>query len=325
MALVKKSVKEDQVEDAQVVDTQTEVQTENVVDQANEAMQAAQEEQAEQAVETETVNETVSEPEQVEETEEEQVEEPAEEQVTEAAAEEEKVEEPKAEPAKEVKADEPKSEVAVVEKKVNAPATTAQKAAVPASQVLQSAADDGFEGLELGFGSFPIITLPSEGVFNDSDDNELGKHIRAEIQQSQASYLYKQEGVNDGPVAYSYDRINLTSATEDGDTTVADLKARWVEEGYDMEEKKYLEVIATIAEDHEEVIDGEVPEGLEDLEGEPVMFRIPPASLKAFSGKVATLQMAGKPVKGAVMDFMVGKKRTNGANKYFPWKFRLVK
>lgn len=218
--------------------------------------------------------------------------------------------------------------VAEVETKSTAVAKSESKA-VAANQVISDAADNGFDGLELGFGSFPMIKLENEGQFADSDENELGKHIRAVLQQSTPVYLYKQEGNEDGPIAYSYDRQTLTSYKgNEGDEfkTVEEVRAAWVEEGYDLEEKKYLEVVATIVEDHDDFIEGDVPEGLEDIEGETVMFRLAPASLKAFSGKVATLQMRKQPIQGATMDFLVGKKRKSGNGKtYFPWKFRLVK
>ncbi|CAM0049526.1 hypothetical protein VPHK404_0087 [Vibrio phage K404] len=219
--------------------------------------------------------------------------------------------------------------VAEVEKAESTAVAPKASKAVAANQVISQAADSGFEGLELGFGSFPMIKLENEGQFADSDENELGKHIRAVLQQSTPVYLYKQEGNEDGPIAYSYDRNTLTSYKgSEGDEfkTVAEIKAAWEEEGYELEEKKYLEVVATICEDHEEFIEGDVPEGLEDIEGETVMLRLAPASLKAFSGKVATLQMRNLPIQGATMDFLVGKKRkTNNGKVYFPWKFRLVK
>ncbi|WHM52739.1 hypothetical protein vBVpaS1601_46 [Vibrio phage vB_VpaS_1601] len=299
------------------IETVTET-VEDVVEQANEAIAQAQEEVSE----PEIVEEPATEPEIVEETTEEvseQVEEVSEPEIVEEKKMESK---PKAEEKKEVKS----TEVAVSETKSTAVAKDDNKQ-VAASQVIQQAEDDGFGGLELGFGSFAIIKLDNSGQFMDSDDNELGTLIRASVQQSTASYLYVQEGNDDSPAVYSYDGVNLTAETEDGDKTVEQVKMRWVDEGYDMECRKYLEVVATIAEDHDDIIDGEVPEGLLDYEGETVMLRLPPASIKTFSGKVATLKMQNKPLRGAVMDFKVGKQRktNNGKAKYFPWKISLVK
>ena len=309
-------------------------ETEEVVETKSEPVETKPEPKTEK-VETKVEAEKSPEPEKEVVVKEEQKIEDA--QVTEPEAEVEKVEtKVEAEPEPEVKS-EPEPEVvetkttavAEVEKAESTAVAPKASKAVAANQVISQAADSGFEGLELGFGSFPMIKLENEGQFADSDENELGKHIRAVLQQSTPVYLYKQEGNEDGPIAYSYDRNTLTSYKgSEGDEfkTVAEIKAAWEEEGYELEEKKYLEVVATICEDHEEFIEGDVPEGLEDIEGETVMLRLAPASLKAFSGKVATLQMRNLPIQGATMDFLVGKKRkTNNGKVYFPWKFRLVK
>ena len=309
-------------------------ETEEVVETKSEPVETKPEPKTEK-VETKVEAEKSPEPEKEVVVKEEQKIEDA--QVTEPEAEVEKVEtKVEAEPEPEVKS-EPEPEVvetkttavAEVEKAESTAVAPKASKAVAANQVISQAADSGFEGLELGFGSFPMIKLENEGQFADSDENELGKHIRAVLQQSTPVYLYKQESNEDGPIAYSYDRNTLTSYKgSEGDEfkTVAEIKAAWEEEGYELEEKKYLEVVATICEDHEEFIEGDVPEGLEDIEGETVMLRLAPASLKAFSGKVATLQMRNLPIQGATMDFLVGKKRkTNNGKVYFPWKFRLVK
>ncbi|AHI61234.1 hypothetical protein SHOU24_37 [Vibrio phage SHOU24] len=329
MGLVKSSAPEEMetVETNEVSETET---AEVSAEQVNEVIAQAQEEEVSTETEVATEPETEEPVEEVStEPETETAEEPVQEEVEEVSepeiVEEKKMEskpKPKAEEKKEVKS----TEVAVSETKSTAVAKADNKQ-VAASQVIQQAEDDGFGGLELGFGSFAIIKLDNSGQFMDSDDNELGTLIRASVQQSTASYLYVQEGNDDSPAVYSYDGVNLTAETEDGDKTVEQVKMRWVDEGYDMECRKYLEVVATIAEDHDDIIDGEVPEGLLDYEGETVMLRLPPASIKTFSGKVATLKMQNKPLRGAVMDFKVGKQRktNNGKAKYFPWKISLVK
>lgn len=195
------------------------------------------------------------------------------------------------------------------------------------NQVIAAAQDEGFGGIELGFGSFPVVKLVNEGVFNDSDENDLGKKFIATLEQSSEVFLYKQEGRDDGDVGYSYDGINLSAYNGDEEfTTVAELKQAWEEEDYDLETKKYLEVIVTLGDDQAELLGvDEIEEGLEDLEGEPVVLSLPPSAVKAFSGKIATLAMKKQPVKGSKMQFEVGKKRKNGNNTYFPWKFKLVK
>lgn len=320
--------KAETVETEQVAETEQkpEPEAEQVV--ADKAEETIPEKKKEKEMPIETKNDTVEDAEIVEQVEKsvetEQVEKSVETEQVEQAT--EKAPEQKAEQVVET---ETKSELVTTDNAGTAVAAQAPSKGASAGQVISAAADAGFEGLELGFGSFPMIKLENEGQFADTDENELGKHIRAVLQNTTAVYLYKQADNDDGPIAYSYDRTNLTSYKgSEGEEfkTVDELRSAWTEEGYDLEEKKYLEVVATIVEDHDEIIEGEVPEGLLDIEGETVMFRLAPASLKAFSGKVATLLMRKQPLTGATMDFLVGKKRkSNGGKTYFPWKFRLVK
>ncbi len=331
MGLVKSSEKKElemeTVETNEVSETET---AEVSAEQVNEVIAQAQEEESTEPEEvtepeTETAEESVEEeiePETESETAEESVQEEVEEVTEPEIVEEKKMEaEAKSEEKKEVQS----TDVAVSETK-STEVAKAESKAVAANQVIKQAEDDGFGGLELGFGSFALIKLDNSGKFMDSDDNDLGTLIRASVQQSTASYLYVQEGNDDSPAVYSYDQVNLTAETEEGDKTVDQVKQRWLEEGYEMECRKYLEVVATIAEDHDSIIDGDVPDDLLDYEGETVMLRLPPASIKTFSGKVATLTMQGKSLRGAVMDFKVGKQRkTNNGKKYFPWKISLVK
>jgi hypothetical protein len=232
----------------------------------------------------------------------------------------------KAEALAELKAEAASTAVATFEgaKAHNVVATTVKKTAV---DTIGQAANQGFGGVALGFGSFPLVKLPSEGIFQSSDDEDLGKHIRARLQESRNAYLYKQEDNNDSPIAYSYDGVNLTAYSGDEEyKTVEELRAAWEEEGAEMEVKTYVEVIAIVEVGHESFIEGgEVPEALSDIEGEPVIFSIAPNSVKAFGGKIATLSWSDTPIQGALMDFKVGAKRKQGGNSYYPWKFKLVK
>lgn len=302
MGLINKGVKKNVAE--QAVETEaTKVETEQVVEQAVETGTTKVE--AKQAVETEQVAEQVTETTKVET-----------EQVAQTADTEQVVE-----AEQDVVSDtstqvQPRAETGVA----------VQAKAMPSrNQVLAEAADEGFDGLDLGLGSFPIITLPSEGVFNDSDDNDLGKHIRVTIQESRASFLYKQEGVEKGDVAFSYDQVNITGYTGSEEfKTVSELRSAWLEEGYEVEEKKYVEVIAMVAEDIEDVVEN-CPDALLDLAGEPVILRVAPGSAKALAGKVYTLKQQGKQLRGTLMDVKVGAKRKNGGNSYYPWKFVIAK
>lgn len=177
----------------------------------------------------------------------------------------------------------------------------------------QQMADQGLEGLELGFGSFPILKIVNEGKFEDEDENDYGEQFVAVVQSTRIKHLYKQAGVSEGDVSYSYDGVNLLSASENGAATVEALKAEYEELGYSLEVKDYLEVVVTMQD----------PES--DFDGEMFILSIPPASRTKFSGVVATMQLKGKDVKTTPILFSVGKKRkSKGGSNYFPWSFKIA-
>lgn len=177
-----------------------------------------------------------------------------------------------------------------------------------------SMADQGLEGLELGFGSFPILKIINEGRFEDEDENDYGTEFTAVVQSSRIKHLYRQANTQDGDVHYSYDGVNLLGATEDGSTTVDGLKREYTEYGYELEVKDYLEVVVLM------------DDADSDYDGEMFILSIPPASKAKFSGVMATMQLKGKSVKETPIMFSVGKKRKSkrGNASYFPWAFKIA-
>jgi len=218
----------------------------------------------------------------------------------------------------EAQVEKPKTEVAVVEQttqvaKVN-PATTNSEIAGSVAKFTEQAAEQGFEDVEVGgFGSFPIIVLGTDGKFECDDEDWGNEGFIGQLQTTKAVYLCRQEGVSDGPTAYTYDQVNLNSAA-DGCTTVEELKAAWEEEGNTLEIKKYMEVLIEV-----------VQEGHE-YEGSFFIVKLPPSSVNAFNGQLFIANRKQNiPLNEVCIEFGVGKKRTSGTNKYYPWKFKIVK
>lgn len=178
----------------------------------------------------------------------------------------------------------------------------------------KEAEESGFSGMEVGgFGSFPTIVLGSDGMFECDDDDWGNDSFIGQLQNSRQLYLCKQVGVSDGPCAFTYDQKTLNSPLENC-TTVADLKNAWEEDGETMEIKEYLEVLIEIVEEGH------------DHEGEYFIVKIPPSSINPFRGKVFIANKKNNtPFSEICIEFIVGKKRTKGTNKYYPWKFQVVK
>lgn len=170
--------------------------------------------------------------------------------------------------------------------------------------------DQGYAGMELGFGSFPIIKLANEGSFIDSDENEIGKSFECQLLQTRPSYLYKQQDNNDSPVAYSYDGINLTSVTDQGSSTVEELKAEWSLDGWTLERKEYLEGVVVMKGDSE-------------FADEMFLISVAPNSRRKLAGVLAGAEFRGENPKDLALVCSVGAKRKHGSNTYFPWAFKI--
>jgi hypothetical protein len=171
---------------------------------------------------------------------------------------------------------------------------------------------DGFEDLddEIGFGSFPILTL-SNGTFNIGDE-DIGKEVSVILQQSRRKHLYKEGGVEDTEyVVYSYDEVN-----DMGGKPLDAIFAEWAEEGVDVskiEHKKYSEAVGLIISDKHK--------------GELVLLSVPPASIKRFAGYRSELKVIRKAQPQQVVTrLVVGPviKASNG-KKFNPWQFKFVR
>lgn len=234
-----------------------------------------------------------------------------------AAAEEEKppFEADEAEVAADEAEAEAKRALAGKTAKTNLPAAaTATTAVIPAdvtpqNTVMEELADDGYGGLELGFGSFPILKLENEGIFVDTEENEYGKSFKCIIFPTRSKYVVKNtkcETSKQEEVVYSYDRVTST----DGEP-LQDIIEQWAEDGFGFEIKHYLEAPAQIMEG--------------EFEGEMVMLSIPPASRNKLSGYFYKNRMRGYgSADSYITECECGKKVTSTDHDFYPWKFNYV-
>lgn len=167
---------------------------------------------------------------------------------------------------------------------------------------LVQAAKAGYEGLEIGYGSFDILKLDGES-FMLSDEVLKEKTISMVITQCRAKYIIKEVAENTDNFIYSYDQITDTKGI-----AVEVFKAKMHAAGCEIEIKKYLEAVA-------EIVDG-------PYDGEFVLLSIPPSSLKRFSGyTVKVMHKFGVNPDKVVTDVSVGKKIVKGKISWCPWKF----
>lgn len=172
--------------------------------------------------------------------------------------------------------------------------------------------EEGFAEVDLGFGAFPMITLPGEGVFM-LDDEDIGKEVNGQIMGSRLKFVYRNSDDED-TVEFSYDEPKKVPEEKRVNAAGHDLKPildQWRAEGADVEMKTYLECPFMITEG--------------DHEGEMAMLSIAPASVQKFEGYRVQLNFRGKSVKDVVTTVYVGAKVTKAKKPFYPWAFKEAK
>ena len=209
--------------------------------------------------------------------------------------------------AGEVVEDEQVADVESDSKEVAAKPTATELAKPGSGNFVQQAADDGFEGVELGYFSFPTIKMPGEGIFESSTGVNLGKYVDVVITGSKPKYLIKpaNAGAKDKRIAFSADaQVSIEGKT------LADLKKEWGVDALDI--KKYLDVPAKLISSDKS----------NDLDDQMVMLSVPPSAVQRFSGYLAELSFLGKGKPTQVITrCKVGAKITNDNGDFYPWLF----
>lgn len=206
---------------------------------------------------------------------------------------------------------EPKATAAAAEPESTAIATQTASTAV-ANSMGGSVHEEGFAEVELGFGAFPMVTLPAEGTFMINDE-ELGKEFDATLLGSRLKFVYRNSD-DDDAVEFSYDNpkeVDEAKLTKADGTLLKPTLDQWRAEGADVEVKRYLECPALIhGGDHE---------------GEMVMLSVAPSSVQKFEGYRVQLNFRGQSVKDVVTTIYVGAKVTKAKKPFYPWAFKLAK
>jgi len=169
-------------------------------------------------------------------------------------------------------------------------------------------AEDGFEGLDLGFGAFPIVVLQNTGDFTSSEGAEFGTEFDCIVMNSREKFICKNTKADkdEEDFFYSYDKESATN----GEPATKRI-GEWAEKGWGYEWKPYLDVAA-------QLVGGE-------YDGELVMFSIPKTSIARFSGYLATVKMKAQvPPSGVITRVYRGDKITKVKYPFFPWAFKMV-
>lgn len=188
----------------------------------------------------------------------------------------------------------------------NAVAVITQFASSSVAAALQ---EQGFEGVEFDFTSYPTLKL-QEGQFMDMEENSYGSEFQCRLHSMKVQWLYRaltkgQVVNNKTDLLYSQDQITATNGSN---------VENWVREqeasGKEVEIKQYRMVLA------------EFYAPGEDHDGEFVMLQVAPTSKGRISAAISTAMIVGQgQVRNAVVTVKVGKKVTSVQNPFYPWDF----
>lgn len=187
------------------------------------------------------------------------------------------------------------------------------------SVLIQQMAEDGMEGMDLGFGAFPIITLGNDGEFSCRDLPHLPiKGFECIIHQSKQKFVWKNGLEDKDPKSdFFYSEYSPTFAPDAPRVTAAgkdmeEILAEWKAQGWVPVHKKYLDVVVTI-------VGG-------DCDGEMAVLSIPPASVTRLSGVIALAKMKHRLLQDQfVTSVSIGPKIQKGVTVYRPWAFSFVR
>jgi len=185
------------------------------------------------------------------------------------------------------------------------PAVRQGSAPMVSGGVTEALGQAGFEGLEFGFGAFPVVTLQNTGQFETSEGGVLGSSFNCILLGSKAKWICKNDQRGDAEdFFYSFDRV--TALTGEDAKTIID---GWTQRGWKHEWKKYLDVQAQMVTDDED-------------NGALVMLSIPPTSINRFSGYVATvIGRYQQEITQVVTRCELGEKVTKVRYPFHPWSF----
>lgn len=185
------------------------------------------------------------------------------------------------------------------------------------NRIVDQLAENGMEGMDMGFGAFPQVVLGTDGLFSSQEFGDMGKEFDCIIMQSKNKFICKNGLPDNNPEVdffYSYYSPNKNNHLPQVTTTgkpIADILTQWKIKGWTPEWKTYLDVMA-------QIVGG-------DHDGTFVMLSIPQTSITRLSGYLVTQQAAkGLRQDEYVTKCRVGAKVTSGTFPFYPWKFEFA-
>ena len=178
-------------------------------------------------------------------------------------------------------------------------------------QMVESLKADGQNGLEMGYGVFPVVSL-DKGEFKINDE-EFDDDFTVVPMTSEAKFAYRTTGVPEKEVEVTFsdtDRAHLDPGSAVSQRLL-EWKEKWPESGFEI--KKYLDVYAYVVE---------LP-AKPELQGQIVVLSVSPTSIRRYTNACVTAKGRGYAAHECVFKVAVGEK-VRGDFDYYPWEFQAI-
>lgn len=179
-------------------------------------------------------------------------------------------------------------------------------------KMLEDLKKEGQDGLELGFGVFPVIAL-DKGEFKIGDEDLDDQPFAVVPLSSTPKYAYRTTGIPDKEVEVAFadsDREHLdpNSAVS---AKLLEWKEKWENSGFEI--KKYQNVFCYVTD---------MP-AKPDLVGQIALLSVSPQSVKRYTNACIAVKGRGYAAHECVFQVGVGEK-IRGDFDYYPWDFKAL-
>lgn len=180
--------------------------------------------------------------------------------------------------------------------------------ATGAGRIISDLAEAGFEGLDVGFGTFPIVRLQDQ-TFSTNEEEVLGHEFWCCIHGSRVKWLLKKEDNNTtSDFVYSHDQVTTTTGQ-----SIEEVMAEWRAAGFDAPVwKKYLDITAQRYDANSRTL------------GQIVILSVPSNSVPRLTGYLTTLKVGHGLMPNQVITHVhLGPRVTQAVKPFYPWAFKM--
>lgn len=190
--------------------------------------------------------------------------------------------------------------------------------------ILAQLAEAGFGGIQVGYGSFDMLTMDNKGEISSSGQLPIGSWLTCRIMSSKAKWAVKQD-LTKPKVLYTYGPTGLgpndqpteeqlmDSLTSDG-SLIRPIVDSWRQQGIGVNVASYVELTVTLEASERD------PAG-SIVGGQTCIAQVSPSSVNRYGGYATLLAFGGQLPNQVTTKIYAGEMITKVDNPFCPWMF----